>query len=86
LRRCGAGAGIDQGLSLLSAAAARNNAGIAKSQARLNLFSERASSTAMRNNATAGLISSVGSMGRDWYQYRKTAPLNTKPKTTAIIA
>lgn len=70
----GAGAGIDQGLSLLSAAAAKNDAALQQSQVRLNLFSERANSTAMRNQAAAGLVSSIGSASRDFYNYRKYAP------------
>ncbi len=70
-------AGIDQGLSLLSAAAARSDAQLKQSQVKLDLFASRANSTAMRNSATAGLISSAGSIGRDMYQYRKTAPKST---------
>lgn len=66
-------AGLDVGMSLLTAAAARNNAQMGATQARLNLFGERAQSQAMRTQATAGLISSAGSISRDFYSYRRSA-------------
>lgn len=64
--------GIDIGMSLLNAAAARNNAAMGAMQARLDLLSTRASSSAMRTQAAGALLSSVGSTGRDYYSYRKS--------------
>lgn len=70
-------AGLDVGMSLLRQAAAQNNIAMGTSQARLDLLGARAQSAGMRNQATAGLISSAGSLAGSYYSYRQTST----PKT-----
>ena len=79
-------AGIDVGMSLLSAAAARNNAAMGVSQAKLGLFGARAQSAGMRSEAMGSLISGIGGMARDAYSYRRSASTTYKgaKDTTAI--
>ena len=79
-------AGIDVGMSLLSAAAARNNAAMGVSQAKLGLFGARAQSAGMRSEAMGSLISGIGGMARDAYSYRRTTstPYKGAKDTTAI--
>jgi hypothetical protein len=78
--------GIDVGMSLLSAAAARNNAAMGVSQAKLGLFGARAQSAGMRSEAMGSLISGIGGMARDAYSYRRSASTTYKgaKDTTAI--
>ena len=73
--------GIDVGMSLLSAAAARNNAAMGVSQAKLGLFGARAQSAGMRSEAMGSLISGIGGMARDAYSYRRSASTPYKDST-----
>ena len=71
-------AGLDVGMSLLNAAAAKNNAAMGQSQARLDLFGARAQSAGMRSSALGGLIAGAGGIARDSYSYRKSATPNSQ--------
>jgi hypothetical protein len=66
-------AGLDIGMSLLRGAAARTNALMQRSQTNLDLFSTRANSAAMRNQAIATGISGLGSIGMNTYNFRRTS-------------
>lgn len=75
-----------QGMSYASQGAGAKALSLAQiAQSKIDMYAARAQSAAMRNNATAGLITSAGGIASGLYQSYRATPRSTAPQNQYVI-